>query len=195
MPPAETASRLDSVGRCVPCGEILVMDDEGREVPPGKEGEIWLRGPMVVKGYWDDAEATAAGFVAGFWRSGDIGSLDGAGYLRVFDRKKDMINRGGYKIYTIEVENVLMSHPEIVEAAVIARPCPVLGERAHAVVCLKREGVTSEELAAHCALSLADYKVPDTFSFRRDPLPRNANGKVMKRELRDDLLARGDDRP
>ena len=100
MPPAETASRLDSVGRCVPCGEILVMDDEGREVPPGKEGEIWLRGPMVVKGYWDDAEATAAGFVAGFWRSGDIGSLDEAGYLRVFDRKKDMINRGGYKIYT-----------------------------------------------------------------------------------------------
>ena len=195
MPPAETASRLDSVGRAVPCGEILVMDDEGREVPPGKAGEIWLRGPMVVKGYWDDAEATAAGFVAGFWRSGDIGSLDGAGYLRVFDRKKDMINRGGYKIYTIEVENVLMSHPEIVEAAVIARPCPVLGERAHAVVCLKREGVTSEELAAHCALSLADYKVPDTFSFRRDPLPRNANGKVMKRELRDDLLARGDDRP
>jgi len=144
MPPAETASRLESVGRCVPCGDILVMDDEGREVPPGREGEIWLRGPMVVKGYWDDPEATAASFVAGFWRSGDIGSLDEAGYLRVFDRKKDMINRGGYKIYTIEVENVLMSHPEIAEAAVIARPCPVLGERAHAVVCLKREGATRE---------------------------------------------------
>ena len=102
-----------------------------------------------------------------------------------------MINRGGYKIYSIEVENVLMSHADVVEAAVIARPCPVLGERAHAVVCVRRASVTSEELARHCASLLADYKVPDTFSFRRDPLPRNANGKVMKRTLRDDLPAPG----
>jgi acyl-coenzyme A synthetase/AMP-(fatty) acid ligase len=82
-----------------------------------------------------------------------------------------------------------MSHPEVVEAAVIARPCPVLGERAHAVVCLKRAGTAGEELARHCAQALADYKVPDGFSFRLDPLPRNANGKVMKRQLRDELLA------
>ena len=188
MPPAETAARLNSVGRTVPCGEVLVMDDEGREVRRGTEGEIWLRGPMVVGGYWNDAQATRESFVAGYWRSGDFGSIDQEGYLRVFDRKKDMVNRGGYKIYTIEVENVLMSHAEVVEAAVIARPCPVLGERAHAVVCLKREGATSEELARHCALSLADYKVPDTFSFRLNPLPRNANGKLMKRQLRDELL-------
>ena len=88
---------------------------------------------MVVKGYWNDPEATANNFVAGFWRSGDIGSLDEEGYLRVLDRKKDMINRGGYKIYSIEVENVLMTHPAVLEAAVIGMPCPVLGERAHAV--------------------------------------------------------------
>jgi long-chain acyl-CoA synthetase len=189
MPPTETAERLDSVGLAVPCGEVLVMGDDGREVPRGAEGEVWLRGPMVVSGYWNDAKATAESFVAGYWRSGDIGSIDAEGYLRVFDRKKDMINRGGYKIYSIEVENVLMSHVDVVEAAVICKPCPVLGERAHAVVCLKRAGATSEELARHCALELADYKVPDSFSFRPDPLPRNANGKVIKRQLRDELLS------
>jgi acyl-CoA synthetase (AMP-forming)/AMP-acid ligase II len=187
MPPAETAARLDSVGIAVPCGEVLVMDEAGREVPRGETGEIWLGGPMVVKGYWNDRQATRDNFVSGFWRSGDLGSIDAEGYVRVLDRGKDMINRGGYKIYSIEVENVLMGHPEVVEAAVIARPCPVLGERAHAVVHLRREGVTGADLAAHCAERLADYKVPDTFSFRAEPLPRNANGKVMKRLLRDEL--------
>src|SRR5262249_16101390 len=171
----------------VPCGEVLVMDEAGREVPRGVEGELWLRGPMVVQGYWDDPAATAEGFVAGFWRSGDVGSIDREGYLRVLDRKKDMINRGGYKIYSIEVENALMTHPDVVEAAVIARPCPVLGERAHAVVCRKHGEATSESLKAHCAGLLADYKVPDTFSFRAEPLPRNANGKIMKRELKAEL--------
>ncbi|MFM9849547.1 MAG: class I adenylate-forming enzyme family protein [Hyphomicrobiaceae bacterium] len=187
MPPTETAARPDSVGMAVPCGEVLVMDDNGREVPHGETGEIWLRGPMVVKGYWDNPQATAESFVAGYWRSGDIGSIDSQGYVRVFDRKKDVVNRGGYKIYTIEVENVLIAHPEVIEAAVIPRACPVLGERAHAVVCLKRADVTTAELTRHCAAQLADYKVPDTFSFRTDPLPRNANGKVMKRDLKDEL--------
>jgi len=185
MPAAATAERLDSVGLPVPCGEVLVMDEAGREVPRGMEGELWLRGPMVVRGYWDDPAATAEGFVAGFWRSGDVGSIDGEGYVRVLDRKKDMINRGGYKIYSVEVENTLMAHPDVVEAAVIARPCPVLGERVHAVILRKHDQVTSEELAHHCAGLIADYKVPETFSFRTTPLPRNANGKVMKRMLKD----------
>jgi acyl-CoA synthetase (AMP-forming)/AMP-acid ligase II len=187
MPPSETAARLDSVGLAVPCGEILVMDEDGREVQPGAEGEIWLRGPMVVSGYWNDEQATGQSFVAGYWRSGDIGSVDAEGYLRVFDRKKDIVNRGGYKIYTIEVENVLMRHPDVVEAAVVPRPCPVLGERAHAFVCLRRAAATSEDLKHYCALALADYKVPDSFSFRREPLPRNANGKVMKGHLKREL--------
>jgi acyl-CoA synthetase (AMP-forming)/AMP-acid ligase II len=189
MPPSETAARLDSVGLAVPCADILVMDDAGREAAAGEEGEIWIGGPMVVRGYWANAQATEESFVAGYWRSGDLGSKDADGYVRVFDRKKDMINRGGYKIYSVEVENVLMAHPEVVEAAVIAKPCPVLGERGHAVVCARREGVGSDELARHCATALADYKVPDSFSLRREPLPRNANGKVMKRQLREELLS------
>jgi acyl-CoA synthetase (AMP-forming)/AMP-acid ligase II len=144
---------------------------------------------MVVSGYWANPQATADNFVGGYWRSGDLGSVDRDGFVRVLDRKKDMINRGGYKIYSVEVENVLMAHPDVVEAAVIAKPCPVLGERAHAVVYATRDGVMAEALARHCAGSLADYKVPDSFSFRREPLPRNANGKVMKRRLREEMLA------
>lgn len=184
MPPSETVARLDSVGCALPCAEILVMDGAGREVERGKAGEIWMRGPMVVKGYWENPEATAESFVAGFWRSGDIGSMDAEGFVRVFDRKKDMINRGGYKIYSVEVENALMSHPAVVEAAVVARPCSVLGERVHAFVCANGAEATAEALARHCAGLLADYKVPDGFTISVQPLPRNANGKLMKRMLR-----------
>ncbi len=191
MPPAVTPRRLDSVGRPVPCADILVMDDAGVEVAPGEVGEIWIRGPMVVGGYWENPGATAESFIAGFWRSGDLGSADAQGYVRVLDRKKDMINRGGYKIYSVEVENALMSHPAVVEAAVIPRPCPVLGERAHAFVTVDDAGAGAapEELVRHCAGLLADYKVPDSFIIGTDPLPRNANGKLLKRELREALSA------
>jgi O-succinylbenzoic acid--CoA ligase len=183
MPPSETAARSDSVGCAVPCADILVMDDFGRELRCGEQGELWLGGPMVVKGYWQDAEATALNFVAGYWRSGDIGSKDADGYVRVFDRKKDMINRGGYKIYSVEVENALMSFPGVVEAAVVAEPCPVLGERVHAVV-VAGASLEAAALKHHCAGLLADYKVPDAITLRQEPLPRNANGKVLKRDLR-----------
>ncbi|HEX4892598.1 MAG TPA: AMP-binding protein, partial [Hyphomicrobiaceae bacterium] len=134
MPPSETASRRTSVGRAVPVTELLVMDDDANEVAAGETGEIWLRAPNVVVGYWRDPAATAESFVAGYWRSGDLGSVDGDGYLTLLDRKKDMINRGGYKIFSVEVENALAAHPSVVEAAVVAKPCPVLGERVHAFV-------------------------------------------------------------
>jgi O-succinylbenzoic acid--CoA ligase len=183
MPPSETAARSDSVGCAVPCGDILVMDEAGREVPAGQEGELWLGGPMVVKGYWDDPAATAEHIVGGYWRSGDIGSMDAEGYVRVLDRKKDMINRGGYKIASVEVENALMSYPGVVEAAVVAKPCPVLGERVHAFV-VARADAEEGALKRHCAGMLADYKVPESITLRSEPLPRNANGKLLKRELR-----------
>jgi O-succinylbenzoic acid--CoA ligase len=183
MPMGLQAAHLDSVGAVVPCGEVRVMDDAGREVAPGETGEIWIAGPMVVPGYWDNPEATAREFEGAYWKSGDLGSIDAQGFVRVFDRKKDMINRGGYKVYSAEVESVLSMHPAVVESALLAVPDAVLGEKTRAIV-VARTACDADALRAHCATHLADYKVPDFFVFRAEPLPRNANGKVLKRALR-----------
>ena len=126
----------------------------------------------------------AASFTAGWWHSGDLGSVDAEGYVRVFDRKKDMLNRGGYKIYSIEVENVLMAWPGMVEAAIVGRPCPVLGERVEAFV-VTRSNVAAEDLRAFCTQRLSDYKVPDHVYPVEGPLPRNANGKLLKNAVRE----------
>jgi acyl-CoA synthetase (AMP-forming)/AMP-acid ligase II len=189
MPPGQTAAHLDTVGAPLACAEIRAMDEDGCEVAAGVIGELWIKGPMVVRGYWDNPQATAEGFTGGFWHSGDIGSVDAQGYVRVVDRKKDMINRGGYKIYTIEVENALYEHPAVQECAVIAKPCPVLGERVHAFVALREAGVTPEELTAFLRPRLSDYKVPESYTLATTPLPRNANGKLLKRAIREQLLA------
>jgi long-chain acyl-CoA synthetase len=189
MPAGRTREHADTVGVPLPCAELVVMDDAGREVGVDETGELWIGGPMVVPGYWDNPAATAASFSAGFWHSGDLGSVDGDGYVRVFDRKKDMLNRGGYKVYSVEVENALMGYQGIVEAAIVARPCPILGERVHAFV--HAPGIARDDVAlrAHCGALLADYKVPETITWSELPLPRNANGKLMKRLLRDALTA------
>lgn len=184
MWPMGQAVPLASVGRPMPCAEIMVVDMEtGIEVQPGEAGELWIRGPMVIKAYWNNPEATANGIVAGFWRSGDIGSVDAQGNVYVHDRLKDMINRGGYKIYSAEVENVLLQCPGVVEAAVIGKSDPVLGERVHAVVFTSRT-IPEAELTAFCAQRLGDYKVPESWSLISGPLPRTATGKLDKRRLR-----------
>jgi acyl-CoA synthetase (AMP-forming)/AMP-acid ligase II len=190
MPPSETAARRLSVG--LPCfgAEVAVMDEDGRELPPGEHGELWHRGPMVVPGYWNNPEATAREFVAGFWKSGDIGSKDADGFVYVHDRKKDMINRGGYKVFSAQVENVLQGVPGVLESAVIARACPVLGERVHAVV-VTDGSVTEAALCAHCARELADYQRPESWTIRAEPLPRNANGKIVKRRIRAEIEVAG----
>ena len=187
MPPGQTAAHNDTVGVAVPCGELQVMDDDGQALPAGEMGEIWIKGPMVVSGYWANPEATAKEFVNGFWKSGDMGSIDAQGYVRILDRKKDMLNRGGYKIYCIEVENTLYQHPAVAECAIVGKPCPVLGERVHAFISL-REEVSAADLIAYCASRLSREKVPETFTLSHTPLPRNANGKLMKREMREALL-------
>ena len=187
MPPAFTASHSDSVGLPCPGAHIIVVDSSGRELPRGEIGEIWIHSGSVIKGYWNNPRATAESFTAGYWHSGDLGSIDEQNFVRVFDRQKDMINRGGLKIYSAEVESVLASHPEVLESAIVARPCPVLGERVHAVVVV-RSNIDQPTLRAWCAERLSDYKVPETISIGTDPLPRNANGKVMKKNLRDALV-------
>jgi long-chain acyl-CoA synthetase len=184
MPLGHTARRPDSVGQVVPCAEVRIMDEAGREVPVGEAGEVWIKGPMVVPGYFANDTATRSAFVAGFWRSGDIGAIDDAGYLRVFDRLKDMINRAGYKVFSAEVENVLCDHPQIAEAAVVARRDPVLGEKVHAFVTARDKGLSEEDVQTFCRARLADYKVPELVTIASEPLPRNAIGKVQKDVLR-----------
>jgi long-chain acyl-CoA synthetase len=185
MPMGQQAASLDSVGVVVPCAAVRVVDDAGRDVAPGETGEIWIAGPMVVPGYWDNPEATAREFDGDHWKSGDLGSIDVAGFVRVFDRKKDLINRGGYKVFSAEVESVLSLHPAVVESALVPVPDPVLGEKARAIVVARDARCDADALRAHCAQHLADYKVPDFFTLRTEPLPRNANGKVLKRTLRE----------
>ena len=189
MPADEGAAHGDSVGRAVTCGELAVMDACGRELPTGDSGEVWIKGPMVVPGYWNNAGATAESFVGGYWRSGDLGRLDADGFLCLHDRLKDVINRGGYKVYSAEVEGVLAQHPAVLEAAVIGTPCAVLGERVHAFVALRdaASGVSLDELASFSRARLSDYKVPEGWTLQDQPLPRNANGKLMKRVLREQL--------
>ncbi len=185
MPARHTAGRTDSVGLAVPCGELRIMDPAGREMPRGAAGEVWIGGPMVVPGYWREPGLTAAAFAGGFWRSGDLGALDQAGYLQVFDRLKDMINRAGYKVCSVEVENRLCQHPAVLEAAVVARPDPVLGEKVQAFVTGCGDRPSEEDLRAFCAEALADYKVPDVITVCAGPLPRNPNGKLIKSTLRE----------
>ena len=187
MPPGMTPLHNDTVGQALACADIKVVGDDAQPVPAGDMGEIWIKGPMVVAGYWNNPEATAKEFVDGYWKSGDMGSLDAQGYVRILDRKKDMLNRGGYKIYCIEVENTLYQHPAVAECAIVAKPCPVLGERVHAFISL-RDTASAEELTLFCSTRLSREKVPESFTLSSEPLPRNANGKLMKRLMRETLL-------
>jgi len=187
MPAGANHLHADTVGAVLPCGDVRVMDDEGCEVASGETGELWIAGPMVVPGYWNNPEATAQSFTAGYWHSGDLGSVDAEGFVRIFDRKKDMLNRGGFKIYSVEVENCLTSLEGVLEAAIVGKPCPVLGERVHAFVFAPNHAPEDARVIAHCRANLADYKVPESLTWLNAPLPRNANGKVLKRLLRTEL--------
>jgi acyl-CoA synthetase (AMP-forming)/AMP-acid ligase II len=186
MPPSDTAKRPDSVGLAVPCAELQVVDLNGQALTSGEIGEIWIRGPMVVKSYWDNPTATSEAFSNGFWRSGDIGRIDAEGYVQVLDRIKDVIIRGGYKVYSSEVEAVLLEHPAVVEAAIIGMPCDILGERVCAFVCL-RALVSEKTLIDWCKARVSDYKVPEQWRMGTEFLPRNANGKLMKKIMRQAL--------
>jgi len=178
----------DSVGVPVASCEVKVVDADGTELPRGAIGELWVRGPNVVKGYWGKPDATARSFSDGFLHTGDIARIDDEGFVYILDRAKDMLIRGGENVYCVEVEDVLYSHPAVVDAAVIGIPHRVLGEEVGAVVQLSaRAEVTVDELRAFAASRLAGFKVPKEIDVRLEPLPRNANGKILKRELKRQL--------
>jgi acyl-CoA synthetase (AMP-forming)/AMP-acid ligase II len=183
-PYKDAVRKIKAAGQCLPTVDAKIVDEEGNEVPTGAIGEIVLKGAKVFKGYWKNPKATRATIVDGWVHTGDIGKMDEEGFLYILDRKKDMINRGGEKIYSLEVENVIGDHPKVIEAAVVGVPDPVLGEVVKACIALK-PGVhaTEEEIKKFCSERLADYKVPKFVEFL-DVLPRNPAGKVDKRGLR-----------
>jgi long-chain acyl-CoA synthetase len=185
---ADYARRPDRVGVPVPVCRLRIVDDAGLDVAPGEPGEVWINGPNVVKGYWRRPEETAATFVDGWVHSGDIGRIDDEGFLSIVDRAKDIIIRGGENVASAEVEAALFEHPAVADAAAIAVPHTVLGEEVGVVVCV-RPGttVTPEELREHVAARVAAFKVPAHVYFRTEPLPRNPAGKVLKRELREQV--------
>jgi long-chain acyl-CoA synthetase len=184
-------NRPSSAGPAVPVCDLKVVDTENREVSLGDVGELLIRGPNVVKGYWNKPEATAESIDAdGWFRSGDLVRMDEEGFVFILDRAKDMLIRGGENIYCVEIEDVLYAHPDVMDAAIIGIPHKVLGEEVGAVVQVTEGSSVGEaELQGHVRAQLAAFKVPIKVEIRNEPLPRNANGKILKTQLRDELLA------
>jgi len=178
--------KIGSIGLPRPDTDAKIVDLESgeRELPPGEEGELCLRGPQVMQGYWNRPEETAQTLRQGWLYTGDIARMDEEGYFYIVDRKKDMIICGGYNVYPREIEEVLYMHPKIMEACVIGVPDPYRGETVKAFVVLKKgEKSTPEEIIDFCRQNLARYKAPTIVEFREE-LPKSHVGKILRKALR-----------
>jgi long-chain acyl-CoA synthetase len=184
--PVDIKEWSGTIGVPVPSTEAAILDDDGRPMPLGEVGEICLRGPQVMKGYWQRPEETAKVFAGDGWlRTGDMGLMDERGTIRITDRKKDMIIVSGFKVFPNEVEDVLTLHPGVLEAAAIGVPDERSGEAVKVIVVRRDPALMQEELLAHCKTHLTGYKMPRIVEFRTEPLPKTNIGKVLRRELRD----------
>jgi long-chain acyl-CoA synthetase len=193
--PVATANRTDTdkftgtIGLPVPSTEIAILDDDGNKLPVGSVGEIAIRGPQVMAGYWNRPDETAKVMTAdGFFRSGDIGVMDAEGYTKIVDRKKDMILVSGFNVYPNEVEGVVAMHPGVLECAVVGVPDDAAGEAVKLFVVKKDAALTEKELMDFCKEHLTGYKKPKYIEFRSD-LPKTNVGKILRRELRDEKKA------
>jgi acyl-CoA synthetase (AMP-forming)/AMP-acid ligase II len=183
LPHEEAAEHADSVGFAMPVCDLAIDDPD----PGTGVGELLVRGPNVVRGYWNKPDATAEAFIDGWLRTGDLGRVDADGLLYIVDRKKDMINRGGENVYSIEVESALAGAPGVGEVAAVGVPDEMMGEKVGAVIVpAGGEGVDVDAVIAHVRGRLADFKVPQYIAVRGEPLPRNPGGKVLKAQLRDE---------
>jgi len=190
-------AKPESVGPPVPVTDVAIVPEDypGAEpdetLPRGPDvrGELWVKGPQVVRGYWHRPDATAQTFTQGWLHTGDVARLDDENFIYIVDRAKDMIIRGGENVYSVQVEAALFEHPAVADCAVIGVPEPTLGEEVGAVIVLRPgHKVTAEELSLHVRQRLAGFMVPTHIWFRQEPLPRNPAGKVLKRTLRDELV-------
>ncbi|MET4259249.1 long-chain acyl-CoA synthetase [Bradyrhizobium sp. S3.12.5] len=187
--PATTTEFSGSIGIPVPSTWISIRDDDGNELPLGQPGEICAKGPQVMSGYWNRPEETAKVMTAdGYFRTGDIGIMDEKGYTKIVDRKKDMILVSGFNVYPNEIEEVIASHPGVLECAVIGVPDSGSGEAVKAFVVKKDPNLTAEDVIKFCREQLTGYKVPKQIEFRAD-LPKTNVGKILRRELRDEKKA------
>ena len=186
--PTDSEAYTGSIGLPLPNVEIKILDDHEKEVALGEPGEIAIRGPQVMQGYWQRPDETALVMTQdGFFKSGDIGEMDARGYIKIVDRKKDMIVISGFKVFPNEIEDVVASHPGVLECAVVGVPDAASGEAVMLFVVKKDPSLTKEALAAYCAQQLTGYKRPKYIEFR-DELPKTNVGKILRRELRDSML-------
>jgi len=183
--PYDITEHTGSIGLPVPSTDVRVVDDQGNDVEPGAPGELWIRGPQVMAGYWQRPDATEEVLKNGWLLSGDIVTVDPQGFIRIVDRKKDMILVSGFNVYPNEIEDVLMQHPKVREAAAIGVPSDLSGEAVKVCIVKKEASLTKEELLDHCRRQLTGYKVPKIIEFR-DELPKSNVGKILRRELRDE---------
>jgi long-chain acyl-CoA synthetase len=190
--PVTTSNRCDiaaftgTIGLPLPSTEIVILDDQGNELPPGQPGEIAIRGPQVMAGYWNRPDETADAMTAdGFFKSGDVGIMDDKGYIKIVDRKKDMILVSGFNVYPNELEGVIAAHPDVLECAVIGVPDEDSGEAVKAFVVRRDAGLTEQELMAYCKEQFTGYKNPKYIEFR-DELPKSNVGKILRRALREE---------
>jgi len=188
--PFNGVRKVGSVGLPFPDTDCRIVDLAAgtTDVPVGQSGELLVRGPQVMKGYWKNPQETARTLKDGWLFTGDIARMDEDGYFYIMDRKKDMVISGGHNVYPREIEEVLYSHPKIKEACAIGLPHPNRGEQIKVfVVPAEEESVAAEELIAYCQTRLADYKLPTLFEFRKD-LPKSDVGKILKKVLREEAL-------
>jgi len=178
-----------SIGKSIRNVENRIVNELGEDVQVGEVGNLIVRGPNVMKGYYKMPEETAATIRDGWLYTGDLAKNDEDGYFYIVDRKKDLVIVGGYNVYPREVDEVLFSHPGVVEAAVIGMPDANFGEAVHAYVVVKDEGIDAEALSTYCAEHLAKYKVPRNFEFLTE-LPKNTTGKILRRSLKDLALSK-----
>ncbi|HAT24188.1 MAG TPA: long-chain-fatty-acid--CoA ligase FadD [Pantoea septica] len=183
--PYDITEHTGSIGLPVPSTDVRVVDDQGNDVEPGAPGELWIHGPQVMAGYWQRPDATEEVLKNGWLLSGDIVTVDPQGFIRIVDRKKDMILVSGFNVYPNEIEDVLMQHPKVREAAAIGVPSDLSGEAVKVCIVKKEASLTKEELLDHCRRQLTGYKVPKIIEFR-DELPKSNVGKILRRELRDE---------